>query len=187
MIHAARSAFAEHGFHAAGIALIAQGSGVPVGQIYRDFANKEAIVAAIVERDLDEFLSDRELGALAEQGDPAVVKAWIADFVACEDMENPRLIAEIMAEASRNERIAEIVRGIEDRVQAAIGRVLRLLVPADVPADRFDCLAEMILTISHGVFRRRVIQPDQPSPAVVKSLLGCIDAAIDEARCTVQA
>lgn len=182
VIQAARAAFAEHGFHAAGIAQIAQGSGVPVGQIYRDFANKEAIVAAIVTRDLDEFMSDRELCAMAQAGDPEVVKAWIADFIACGDMANRRLVAEIFAEASRNERVAEIVRTIEERVQTGLGDVLHLLVPATVPPARFAYLAELILTISGGVFRRRLIRPDQPDPEVIETLVSFIHAAIERER-----
>ena len=47
IIAAARTLFAENGFHNTGIAQIAKQSGVLVGQIYRDFANKEEIVVAI--------------------------------------------------------------------------------------------------------------------------------------------
>ena len=50
VIQAARTAFKANGFHATGIAQIAHASGVAVGQIYRDFANKEAIVAEIETR-----------------------------------------------------------------------------------------------------------------------------------------
>ncbi|WP_164518929.1 TetR/AcrR family transcriptional regulator [Sphingomonas sp. ABOLG] len=87
MIQAAREAFAATGFHGTGMAQIAQTSGIAVGQIYRDFANKEAIVAEIVARDLEDFLSERGLCAAGATGDPAVVRAWIGQFVACE---NPR-------------------------------------------------------------------------------------------------
>ena len=52
----ARTLFTEQGFHRTGVAQIAAASGIKVGQIYRDFADKEAIVAAIVESDLAAFL-----------------------------------------------------------------------------------------------------------------------------------
>src|SRR3546814_10817567 len=42
-----RDLFVKRGFHQTGMAQIASSSGIAVGQIYRDFANKEAIIAAI--------------------------------------------------------------------------------------------------------------------------------------------
>lgn len=178
MIHAARVAFAAHGFHGTGIAQIAQESGVLVGQIYRDFANKEAIVAVIVERDLEEFLAER---GLAAAHDPQAVRDWIARFVACEGAEQDggRLVAEIMAEASRNTRIAAIVRQVHERMRCELRAALRLLVPDDVPAERFDRLVGMIETIGSGVFNRRLAETDQPSEDVVVALINCINAAID--------
>ncbi|WP_443018235.1 helix-turn-helix domain-containing protein [Sphingobium sp. TKS] len=41
-----RDLFVKRGFHQTGMAQIASSSGIAVGQIYRDFANKEAIIAA---------------------------------------------------------------------------------------------------------------------------------------------
>lgn len=180
LIQAARTAFAENGFHATGIAQIAQASGVRVGQIYRDFANKEAIVAAIVERDLEDFFAERGLCAAGATGDPDAVRAWIARFVACENPERGRLIAEIMAEASRNERIAEIVRGVHQRMGEELSAALRLLTPASVSPARFACVAEMIQTIGAGVFHRRVTEVDQPARAVVDELIAVINAMIDQ-------
>ena len=60
LLDAARTLFAERGFHSTGVAQIASASGVKVGQIYRDFANKEEIVAAIAVRDLEQFLAEDE-------------------------------------------------------------------------------------------------------------------------------
>ena len=179
VIDAARVAFAKNGFHATGIAQIAQASGVLVGQIYRDFANKEAIVAVIVARDLEDFLSQAGLCAAGQAGDPRAVRDWIARFVACEQPETGRLIAEIMAEASRNDRIAEIVRAVHDRLRRELTAALCLLVPSTVSRAQFECVAEMIQTISAGVFQRRVTEDDQPSRAVIEALMGCINAAID--------
>ena len=180
LIQAARTAFAENGFHATGIAQIAQASGVRVGQIYRDFANKEAIVAAIVERDLEDFFAERGLCAAGATGDPDAVRAWIGRYIACEDPEGGRLIAEIMAEASRNERIAEIVRGVHQRMGEELSAALRLLTPANVSPARFACVAQIIQTIGAGVFHRRVTQIDQPGRDVVEELISLVNAMIDQ-------
>jgi len=51
---AARQCFIEHGFHAAGMARIAETAGMSPGLIYRYFASKDAIILAIVERQLEE-------------------------------------------------------------------------------------------------------------------------------------
>jgi AcrR family transcriptional regulator len=181
LIQTARQAFAAHGFHGTGIAQIAQTSGIAVGQIYRDFANKEAIVAAIVERDLEEFLSESGLCAAGASGEPEAVRGWIRDFVACEEpAEGGRLIAEIMAESTRNERIAEIARNLQQRLRRELTAALQLLVPTGTDPERFDRLADMIHTIASGVFHRRIIEPDKPCPAVIDALMSCIYAKIDE-------
>ncbi len=180
VIHAAQKAFAAHGFHATGIAQIAAESGVLVGQIYRDFANKEAIVAVIVERDLEEFMAERSLAAAGAARDPQAVRDWIARFVTCDDPDDGgRLVAEIMAEASRNERIAEIVRKVNERMRCELTTALRLLVPATVPEDRFARLIGMIETISYGVFQRRVTEENEPAADVIAALIGCINTQID--------
>lgn len=151
-----------------------------VGQIYRDFVNKEAIVAVIVEQDLEAFLAERGLQAAAATGDPIEVRAWIARFVACHTADGGRLVAEIMAEASRNVRIAEIVRAVNWRVRRELTAALHLLVPDSISSERFECLAQVIETISAGVFQRRVTDDGQPGPEVIAALMGCINAAIDQ-------
>ncbi|MEX3175474.1 TetR/AcrR family transcriptional regulator, partial [Serratia quinivorans] len=48
IVVAAKLCFLQHGFHAASMAEIAQGSLLSVGQISRFFANKYAIIVEIV-------------------------------------------------------------------------------------------------------------------------------------------
>ena len=179
VIQAARTLFAEAGFHNTGMAQISRESGVLVGQIYRDFANKEAIVAAMVEQDLDEFLYDGVLCNACATGDHAAVRAWIADFVACEEVEDARIFAEITAEAARNERIAAIFHMIDQRLRQQLILALRIIAAADVTDDRLVTVANLILTVSWGVMQRRVLWPGQVDRAVFAPLLACIESQID--------
>src|SRR3546814_14249999 len=57
----ARTLFIEQGFHQTGTAQIAAASGIAVGQMYRDFKNKEAIIAAICEADVEAWLEEKAL------------------------------------------------------------------------------------------------------------------------------
>src|SRR3546814_16670248 len=72
-----RDLFVKRGFHQTGMAQIASSSGIAVGQIYRDFANKEAIIAAICEADLAEWLEEETLEPEVAAGDREGILAWI--------------------------------------------------------------------------------------------------------------
>ena len=174
LIAAARTLFAEHGFHNTGIAQIARHSGVLVGQIYRDFASKEDIVAEIVARDLDLFLADADLCAAIDRGDAAAVRQWLWHFVEGNTVPDDRLIAEIVAESSRNERIGTLFRAIHDRLSSRVHGALEMLVPEPAKHQARAMLAEVILTISAGFFHRRLGQPDL-DPALIRSLIATLD------------
>lgn len=182
LIATARVLFAEHGFHATGIAQIAKRSGIAVGQIYRDFANKEEIVAAIVERDLGHYLNDAALRRAMEGRDSGGVRAWITRFVANDEDEDDaevQLIAEILAESSRNDRIAGIFRSVNERLRDTIARALEVLAPDPARAQRRAMLTEVILTISAGLFHRRLARMDPQDPVLVATLTRAIDREID--------
>ena len=51
---AAQKCFIEHGFHAASMASIADAAQMSAGLMYRYFDNKNAIVLAIIERQIEE-------------------------------------------------------------------------------------------------------------------------------------
>lgn len=178
IVQAARELFAEHGFHATSMARLSERSGVLVGQIYRDFANKEAIVAALVEHDLDEFLAGDELCAARCTADSTMVRDWITRFIACNDLNDTRLISEIMAEANRNQRIAEIFDAMDDRLRGQLARALRIIVPQATDEQRIARLAESILIMAGGMCQRRLMNARCTDPEVLKLLMAFIDTEI---------
>jgi AcrR family transcriptional regulator len=54
ILQAAQRCFVQHGFHAASMASIAETAGMSAGLIYRYFESKNAIIVAIIERQLVE-------------------------------------------------------------------------------------------------------------------------------------
>lgn len=180
LIDAARKLFIENGFHATGIAQIARGSGIAVGQIYRDFSAKEEIVAALVEADCGSFMDAESLDAAIRDGDAALARAWLRHLVAPgDDPEGGRLFAEIVAESSRNERIAAIFVAVQDKLRANILAALALLAPGENLAPRRASLADTIMTLSLGLLHHRLIRPNLDAPALVDELQAIIDWRVD--------
>ncbi len=109
ILDAAQKCFIERGFHAASIASIAETAGMSAGLMYRYFENKNAIVKAIIERELQgkrakveqlytsgQFLA-RILGTVRQwqAADPAAM--------------NAALFLEMSAGASREPEIAQAI------------------------------------------------------------------------------
>ena len=157
LVEAARQLFAERGFHGAGMAQLASLSGVKVGQIYRDFASKEDLVAAIVEADLAKFLDEPALQAAVAESDRDAARNWIADLVLRKtEPHRAPLVPEIMAEAARNPRIADILAETDRRIRACVLAALSLFASAPGDSPRLNSAAELILTLMTGLCSRQV-------------------------------
>lgn len=178
IVQAARELFAEHGFHATGIARISERSGVLVGQIYRDFANKEAIVAALVEQDLDTFLFTPEFRRARVTRDQDLARAWIVRFISGEDIPDMRLVSEILAEATRNPRVADIFRAVDERLRGQLIEALQIIVPGDAPAHRVRCLADAIMIFSGGMCQGRMVLAERPAPEVLTLLMQMVEREV---------
>lgn len=107
---AAATCFRRSGFHGASMQEIARTANLSVGQIYRYFENKEAIIAAIVEQDLadkrEKFAEFYETTGdmaqyMVENCAGAIDKFW--------DRERAALMLEVLAEAARNPKVAAIL------------------------------------------------------------------------------
>lgn len=183
LIDAARKLFIENGFHATGIAQIARESGIAVGQIYRDFGSKEEIVAALVEVDCGGFMQADVLDAAIRAGDHDAVSAWLKHLVnSDEDLEESRLFAEIVAESSRNDRIAAIFTTLQDDIRGNILAALSLLAPGNEAAERRIVLSDAIMTFSLGLLHHRLIRPALHVAPLVETLRAIIDEQVRALR-----
>jgi len=182
VIAATRVLFAEHGFHNTGIAQIAAASGVKVGQLYRDFPAKEAIVAAIVEADLATFLDEASLREAVAAGDLKVVRRWIGDFVCGHAKRRDTLFPEICAEASRNDRIAAIMDGVNQRVRADLTLALAAFAPDPDQAAAVSVLTDLILTFKMGLASQVAVQPDRDIAPLCARIEALVDAELAALR-----
>ncbi len=165
ILEAASECFCQQGFHAASMDRIAKTAGMSVGHIYHYFKNKEAIIAAIVEQDLQHRLQKIALiEAGSEDGDIfAAMTACIGQGI--KDLFHPyraALLLECMAEATRNPQVAALVQNADEisrtRWLEVIhrGRTARGLGPDPYSEVR----AEVLGAIFEGLMMRTVRNPN---------------------------
>jgi TetR/AcrR family transcriptional regulator, repressor for uid operon len=159
VIEAARSLFQECGFHQTRMAELSERAGVSVGQIYRLFASKAEMIAAIIAEDTDARI------ARLEQIHQAVVSG------ACSAREGLRTAAldalnqgeqaltfEILAEGFRNPEIGEEIGDLCDRYRAILREII-LSAEASIEGDRLAAAEEMLLAILFGLGNRTLSRP----------------------------
>lgn len=116
---------------------IARESGIAVGQIYRDFDSKEAIIVALSDESLHEWLQEEALDRAIQTGDESAITAWLMRQLMDEcDFEKRRMLIEIMAEAGRSPIIAALNLKILTRFRTVVERALMSLAPHLTTAER---------------------------------------------------
>jgi AcrR family transcriptional regulator len=110
VLDAAAICFRNHGFHGASMAQISKTAGMSPGHIYHYFDNKEAIIAAIVERDMEEMMEWTEIFYASDDILQAMIEGVRCGVDANTDQESAALMLEIMAESARNPQIAATVQ-----------------------------------------------------------------------------
>lgn len=116
ILFSARAAFAEKGFDGASMQDIARKAGMSVGNFYRYFASKSAIVEALIEADLAEM--ERDFATIIGQPDPiAALRETIMRRMQDKNCtEDGQIWAEITAAATRKPEIAAITARMEQRI-----------------------------------------------------------------------
>ncbi len=121
ILEAARVCFERYGFHAASMARIAAEASISVGHIYRYFADKEAVIAAIVADDLAQITRDIDgWGGDAEE----IADLMIAHMLSRREPGRMALWLEVMAEGARNPKIAAMIEDAEAHVRARLSEAL---------------------------------------------------------------
>jgi len=148
IVAAARISFRRHGFHGAGMAEIAALSQLSVGQIYRYFTNKEAIIEEIVHR----IVKGRIQIMLSNGNDLRQLAQDLANQSGLEQEDaviNRALMLEIAAEATRNPRVASILKEADALIFQQGSEMLARAYPQLTPL-RAAALSELIAVLSEG-------------------------------------
>jgi AcrR family transcriptional regulator len=161
----------QSGFHGASMAEIAKTAGLSVGQIYRYFENKEAIIAAIVAQDLAEM---REKFAELESQPGTLLDALeehLPDAVEkCFDPRRSALVVEVVAEAARNPKVAAIVRAADEQERALALAMLDRSRKPEWSETEFNARCEMVGLIFDGLIMRAVNHPELDRAALTEVL-----------------
>jgi len=155
ILDAARDAFRSHGFHAASMAVVAAGAKMSVGQIYRYFDNKEAIVAAIVGEHIDELM--RDLTILASEDGP-LSERLLNNFSQTirRHIDNGflSLTYEVRAEAARNPGLQEILMSKDCQIHDRIVDLMSSTELAPLSKAEMSVRAEQVCLLFEGMVAR---------------------------------
>ena len=183
VLDAASKCFSQKGFHGTSMSELAKAAGMSVGHIYHYFHNKEAIIAAIVEREvgrqLDRFRELRQekdvVQGLIDRAAPALARRL--------DREQAGLWLEVLAEASRNEEVASVIRAADDTLRRTYREVLKDLA-ASLGLSSIDLggRVEVLVALFEGMSIRAVRHPDLEPQATLESLQYAIRTLLSPSR-----
>lgn len=159
ILDAAEECFRDKGFHGASIADISAVAGVSAGHIYYYFKNKEEIITAIAEAELDALLEIHDAVRLENNVVEAIVARSGDIALHYADPENSRLRLEILAESARNPCISARVRVLDRRARESAYQSLRLInagLAGEVLEARIAAQYELISAILFGIAARAV-------------------------------
>ncbi len=181
ILQSIRGVFAEKGFDGASMQDLARAAGMSVGNFYRYFPSKAAIVEAIVNRDLNEVAAD--FSEIMDAPDQLVaVRAKLVDRVTnglCGD-DGP-LWAEMSAAAFRKPEIAAATMRMEQEICRFLLAVFaRATGKSDaVAAQEFSVHVTFIMMLVKSAATSFKI-PDADENALQQMILRAIDGVLSE-------
>lgn len=173
-----RLAFAEKGFDGASMQDLARAAGMSVGNFYRYFPSKDAIVEAMVGHDMAEI--ERDFATIMTSADPmAALRVKIAERVREGCAEEGGLWAEITAAAHRKPEIARICCGVEDMVADNLLTVFarRTGLSREACLQRFSAHARFVVMMIKAAATRNSLSPD---PDLQAMILHTIEATLND-------
>ena len=162
IIVAARRCFRASGFHAASMSQIALEAQLSVGQIYRYFASKDAIIEEMIRRIIDYRIAEMESNAQT-QHIPQVL-AWRQTLSHDDDA----LMLEVAAEATRNPRVAAMMAQADARMYETACAHLKKAHP-HLEDSRVRCCVEIMASLIEGTIFRN-LTPQTCDPAQLQKI-----------------
>src|SRR6201998_2385615 len=161
ILDAAVACFAKRGFHQASMHDISAEAGISVGLIYRYFQNKEAVIAAMADRHKKEINEILERARQAANLRESLETLFTAHCGETEPQVTAAFVVDLFAEASRNPRVAHVVR---DGCETSMNGVTDLIARSP-EGKRSDLtpreMAELIFAVNDGMLLRGVLRIGQ--------------------------
>lgn len=162
ILDAAATRFAGHGFARTSMTDLAEASGLSIGAIYRYFASKDEIVAAICEKAGQ---------ALPDKLTAPAVHAFLERIRAiARDEGHARLVAQIYAEAAINPPLAALVQRQLAGLREAVAGLIHDRPPADAAR-----IAEAFVALCLGYRQQLAIRGDLDPAPFATALMAIID------------
>lgn len=181
ILSAAEQCFAESGFHGAGISKIAQACDMSVGHLYHYVENKEALIEAVISRELDRHLTrliEMEASTPGELADALVEK--VSEHILYEtEIFRTVLSFEMMAEAQRNPRVATLLQEHDVVMRKRFCDILRRF-----GSDQPEVKTELLFTIFGGLHARALRHPEQERGAMMDTMVPILRKIIGPAPAT---
>ncbi len=159
ILDAAEACFRDKGFHGASIADISAIAGVSAGHIYYYFRNKEEIITAIAEAELEALLEIHDSVRLEHDVVEAIVARSGDIALHYADPQNSRLRLEILAESARNPCVSARVHALDRRARESAYQSLRRVnagLSGEALEARIAVQYELISAILFGITARAV-------------------------------
>ncbi|MDY0956270.1 TetR/AcrR family transcriptional regulator [Stenotrophomonas rhizophila] len=184
VLDAATECFRREGFHGSSIARISRAAGMSAGHIYHYFANKEAIVEAIADREQDNMADLVQKLAQDTEGGDLVARLTRHTAEKVEQNSDPAVVGlmlELAAESARNPTIAQILqrsdRVIGDQFVDLIHRIGSL---SNLPTEELRLRMTMIAALMQGLAMRSIVEPERDQDATVRLLNKVITALLED-------
>ncbi|MCF1707502.1 TetR/AcrR family transcriptional regulator [Tabrizicola sp. J26] len=186
ILQAVRTAFIEKGFDGASMQDLARATGMSVGNFYRYFPSKSAIVAALIEKDVAEV--ERDFAAIQSMPNPfdGLRLAAQRRVIECECSGEGQIWAEITAAALRKGDVAEVVCRMEMAVHESLLRTIASAkgIDFETARERYTAHIELLMLLVKGASTRVALRRPQRAagngPDLTGLVLRTIDQVLDE-------
>lgn len=179
ILDAAGRCFARTGFHRTTMQDICREAAVSPGALYLYFSSKEALIAGICERERAEF-ADR-FAQITGAPDFMEALGTLGRRFLVEDPPHRRILCiEVGLEATRNPKVGEIQKGVEDFINGCF-RDLFVKLKAEgriAPIYDIDTVVEAFMTLADGMLWRRAVHEDFDADIVLPPLLDAVGALL---------
>lgn len=173
-----RQAFAEKGFDGASMQDLARAAGMSVGNFYRYFPSKAAIVQAMCGYDLAEIQG--EFSEIQTSDKPMLcLRERILNHFSEESMKDGQLWAEITAAAIRKPEIGEAARQMEDTIVSLLTAIFAHTThrPLEDARIRYEGQCQMLVMLVKAM-AMRTAQCGPASPALAAQVVAVIDGIL---------